>query len=106
MNNNESPSHSSANSQRWQRITDILSATALLLTIIGIVSFILGFLLYIWVSELRTFANWLMILSAVLLLIAAFSSLVPIRHFLAGQRGRYAINALAMLIAAILLLYW
>lgn len=101
MNNNESPSHSSANSQRWQRITDILSATALLLTIIGIVSFILGFLLYIWVSELRTFANWLMILSAVLLLIAAFSSLVPIRHFLAGQRGRYAINALAMLIAAI-----
>jgi hypothetical protein len=84
-------------------LIEILSATALLLTIIGIGSFVLGFLLYIWVSELRTFANWLMILSVVLLVIAAISSLVPIRRFLSGQRGRYAINALAMLAAAILI---
>jgi hypothetical protein len=101
LNNRETPKHSSANSQRWQRIVEILSATALLLTIIGIGSFLTGFLLYIWVSELRTFANWLMFLSAALFIIAALSSLVPIKQFLSGHRGRYAINALAMLFAAI-----
>lgn len=83
----------------WERIKGILSAAALLLAVIGGVALLGGFALWLWADDLRTTGTYLMIAGAVILLVAAIFSSVNIREALAGQRGRFAINAILMVLA-------
>ncbi len=83
----------------WERIKGILSAAALLLAIIGGVALLGGFAMWLWADDLRTTGTSLMIAGAVILLVAAVFSSVNIREALAGQRGRFAINAVLMVLA-------
>lgn len=83
----------------WQRIKAVLSAAALLLAIVGGVALLGGFALWLWAEELRETGLALMIAGAVVLVIAGAFSSVNIREALAGQRGRFAINAILMVVA-------
>lgn len=83
----------------WERLKAILSAAALLLAIIGAVSLFGGFALWLWADDLRTTGLYLMVAGAVILVVAALFSSVNLREALAGQRGRFAINAILMIVA-------
>ena len=83
----------------WERTKGILSAAALLLAIIGAVALLGGFALWLWTEDLRNTGLYLMIAGAVILVVAALFSTVNIREALAGQRGRFAVNALLMIVA-------
>ena len=83
----------------WQRIKSVLSAAALLLAIVGAVALFGGFALWLWADDLRDSGLALMAAGAVVLLVAALFSSVNIREALAGQRGRFAINAILMVAA-------
>ena len=83
----------------WERTKAILSAAALLLAIIGAVALFGGFALWLWADDLRNTGLYLMIAGAVILVVAALFSSVNIREALAGQRGRFAINAVLMVAA-------
>lgn len=83
----------------WQRIKAVLSAAALLLAIVGGVALLGGFALWLWAEELRETGLALMIAGAVVIVVAGVFSSVNIREALAGQRGRFAINAILMVVA-------
>ena len=83
----------------WQRIKAVLSAAALLLAIVGGVALLGGFALWLWAEELRETGLALMIAGAAVIVIAGVFSSVNIREALAGQRGRFAINAILMIVA-------
>ncbi|MDE2900996.1 MAG: Gldg family protein [Chloroflexota bacterium] len=83
----------------WERTKGILSAAALLLAIIGAVALLGGFALWLWTEDLRNTGQYLMIAGGVILVVAALFSTVNIREALSGQRGRFAINAILMIVA-------
>ena len=85
----------------WTTAGKILSGAALLLTIIGVVAVIGGGALYLWVEELRGFASTLMIVGLGILLAALISSFVTVKKALTGQRGRYALNALVIILVGL-----
>lgn len=83
----------------WDRLKAILSAAALLLAIIGAVALLGGFALWLWANDLRNTGTYLMIAGAVILIVALLFSSVNFREALSGQRGRFAINAILMIVA-------
>ena len=85
----------------WDRAQEVLTAAALLFSIIGAGALAVGGGVYLWVPELRGFANSVMLVGLALLLVALASSFVPVRKALTGQRGRYAANAVVMVLALV-----
>ena len=83
----------------WTRIKSILSAAALLLSIIGGFALVGGGALWLWADDIRGFGLGVMVVGFGILVVAAIFSAVNIREALSGQRGRFAINALVMIIA-------
>ena len=99
-----SPSHTPeppAAPSLWARAQEVLTAAALLFSIIGGGALAVGGGVYLWVPELRGFANTVMLVGLALLLVALASSFVPVRKALTGQRGRYAANAIVMVLALV-----
>tara|TARA_B100000809_G_scaffold221564_1_gene229938 strand:- start:1788 stop:3464 length:1677 start_codon:yes stop_codon:yes gene_type:complete len=84
---------------RWARIKSILSAAALLLSIIGSVAMVGGGALWLWADDIRDFGLGVMGVGFGILVVAGIFSSVNIRELLSGQRGRFAINSLVMIIA-------
>ncbi len=91
----------SAGPSLWERAQEVLTAAALLFSIIGGGALAVGGGVYLWVPELRGFGNSVMLVGLALLLVALASSFVPVRKALTGQRGRYAANALVMVVALV-----
>ena len=84
---------------RWARIKSILSAAALLLSIIGGIALVGGGALWLWADDIRDFGLGVMGVGLGILIVAAIFSTVNIRQALSGQRGRFAINAIVMVVA-------
>jgi ABC-type uncharacterized transport system involved in gliding motility auxiliary subunit len=83
----------------WARIKSVLSAAALLLSIIGSVALVGGGALWLWADDIRDFGLGVMGVGLAILIIAAVFSTVNIKEALSGQRGRFAINAIVMIVA-------
>ena len=83
----------------WARLKSVLSAAALLLSIIGGVALVGGGALWLWADDLRDFGLGVMGAGLGIVVLAAIFSSVNIREALSGQRGRFAINAIAMIVA-------
>ena len=85
----------------WDRIKSILSAAALLLSVIGGVAMAGGGALWLWADDLRDFGLGVMGVGLGIFIVAVIFSTVNIRQALSGQRGRFAINAIVMISAFI-----
>ncbi len=83
----------------WARIKSVLSAAALLLSIIGAVALVGGGALWLWADDIRDFGLGVMGVGLAILIVAAIFSTVNIKDALSGQRGRFAINAIVMIVA-------
>ena len=83
----------------WARIKSVLSAAALLLSIIGAFALVGGGALWLWADDIRDFGLGVMGVGLTILIIAAIFSTVNIKEALSGQRGRFAINAIVMIVA-------
>jgi ABC-type uncharacterized transport system involved in gliding motility auxiliary subunit len=81
---------------RWPKILGILRSIAVLLAIVGGIAEAGGLLIYLWVEDLRSFAEGVLAIGAILLLVALTSSIAPVWAAVSGQRGRYAVNAVLM----------
>ena len=95
----ESPRRVEAAPTRWRRVQEILAAAAMLFAIIGVGAVAVGGAIYLWVAELRGFANTVMLVGVAFLLLAMASSALPIWRALTGQRGRFAANTIIMVAA-------
>ena len=84
---------------RWARTKSILSAAALLLSIIGSIAMAGGGALWLWADDLRDFGLGVMGVGLVIFIVAVIFSTVNVREALSGQRGRFAINAIVMIAA-------
>ena len=87
----------------WRQVTGFLRSLALLLAIVGGIAEAGGLLIFLWVEDLRSFAEGVLAIGAVLLLVALASSLVPVWAAVSGQRGRYAVNAILMTLAVVVI---
>ena len=83
----------------WARIKSFLSAAALLLSIIGGIALVGGGALWLWADDLRDFGLTVMGVGLGIVVVAAIFSTVNFRQALSGQRGRFAINAIVMIVA-------
>ena len=84
---------------RWDRTKSILSAAALLLSVIGGVAMAGGGALWLWADDLRDFGLGVMGVGLGIFIVALVFSTVNVRQALSGQRGRFAINAIVMIAA-------
>ncbi|MBI4234101.1 MAG: GldG family protein [Chloroflexi bacterium] len=82
----------------WQRLQSFVASLAVLLSVIGAAAVVGGAAIYIWVQDLRSFALGVLGVGGVLLLLALLASFVRVRAAVAGRRGRYAVNAILMIV--------
>ena len=98
-----SPPASGGRRGAWRQVLALLRSLAVLLAIVGGVAEAGGLLIFLWVEDLRGFAEGVLAIGAVLLFVALASSLVPVWAAVSGQRGRYAVNAILMTLAVVVI---
>jgi len=82
----------------WDRVQSIAKTLSLPLAILGGIGFASGGLLYILEDELRNFGLILLAVGSSLLFVALLASFVLVRTILTDARGRYAGNAIAIIV--------
>lgn len=86
---------------RLPQILGVLRSIAVLLAIVGGIAEAGGLLIFLWIEDLRSFAEGVLAIGAILLLVALASSIAPVWAAVSGQRGRYAINAVLMTLGVV-----
>ena len=82
----------------WGRAQSIATSVAIPLAILGGIAFIGGGVIYVAEAELQDFALIVMVVGGGLLLVSLLASFVSVRAALTDTRGRYATNAMAILL--------
>ena len=82
----------------WGRAQSIATSTAVPLAILGGIAFVGGGVIYVAEQELQDFALIVVAVGGGLLLVSLLASFVSVRAALTDTRGRYATNAIAILL--------
>ncbi len=104
---------SSARPSLWERILASARSIRQAVALAGILTFIFGALIWIFLRDLETSSYILMGLGLVILLVDGLISFDTVRYVLFGRRGRYGLNTAVVLIAFVViavvinyLLFW
>ncbi|MQF82664.1 hypothetical protein FIM02_00665 [SAR202 cluster bacterium AD-802-E10_MRT_200m] len=95
------PDDEDMSTNRLVKLRGSLKSLELFLVITGLISVVGGGLFFLLVNELQNVALILTLMGSSFLLLAAISSFTVIRKAITGQRGRYATNALVIILVFI-----